>query len=48
MFGNLNCWYDMQQSREIFIKGIRELHHCLTALKIFDNEKSPQLLSYDS
>ena len=49
MFGNLNCWYDnMQQSREIFMKGTRELHHCLTALKNFDNEKSPPLFSYDS
>ena len=38
----------MQQSREIFMKGIRELHHCLTALKNFDNEKSPPLFSYDS
>ena len=38
----------MQQSREIVMKGIREIHHCLMALKNFDNEKSPPLFSYDS
>ena len=38
----------MQQSREISMKGIRELDHCLTALKNFDNEKSLPLFSYNS